>query len=424
MIPRYTHSEIAEIWSDTYRFKTFLKVELAHLRSLEGTLVPKGTANDISKKVKIDPSRIELLERETHHDVIAFITSITEQLTKDESRYFHFGLTSSDIIDTALSLQIRDSLHLITNELELLLDAFSKRIIEHEKTLCIGRSHGIQAEPTSFGIKLLGHYAEFKRRINELKRFMEEDLTAQFSGAIGSYSITSPERELTAAKELGLNVETVSTQVIPRDRHAKLASILALLAQAIERIAVEFRHLQRSEVGEIQEGFSKGQKGSSTMPHKKNPISCENLTGLARVIRSNLQIALDNTILWHERDISHSSAERIYLPDTLGLCYYAIKRLTNTLECLVIDTKRMTENALKNDKYLSSYYLHFLIEYTELSRDQIYPIVQQAAFSEGSLRKVLESKLNLELPDLNEEKIREIYLKHTYTILKRSKILI
>ena len=429
MISRYDKKEISNLWSNHARFETMLEVELAILKSLEGSIVPKGTTDEINKVVTIDVDRIEEIEKETRHDIIAFCTSITEKLSPEVGKFFHYGVTSSDIIDSALTLQIKRSLDQIIPAYEELLSTLMKRAEEAKKTITIGRSHGMFAEPLSFGQKLLGHYCEFARRLEDLKDFYNKELTVQFSGAVGSYTVLTPQNEIDAAKTLGLKVESVSTQVIPRDRIAKLISITSLIGAAIERIAVEIRHLHRSDVAELFEGFAKGQKGSSTMPHKKNPISGENLTGMARMLRSQVQVATDNTILWHERDISHSSAERFMLPDAFGILFYSIKRLTSTVENLVINKEEMSRKVKENFTYLSSFYLHKLIEKTDLKREDLYVVVQKASFDAtdadqfyNSITGQLEKKnLKIDLPRPTFEEIESIFMGHVETVFERVK---
>ena len=438
MIPRYCEEAIATLWSDRQRFTFYLQVELALLQALEkdeSFSIPLGTAEKIRRQASINTSRIEEIERETRHDMIAFCTSISEQLPPEVGRFFHFGVTSSDIIDTTLSLQLKSSLSIILPIFKELLTTLYNRALEMKDVMAMGRSHGMAAEPISFGHKLLGHYCEFSRRYQELSQFATTELTAQFSGAVGNYTILTPAIEAHAASSLGLPVESVSTQIIPRDRIAKLVALNALTAGAIERLAVEIRHLHHSDVGELHEGMGKGQKGSSTMPHKKNPISGENLTGISRVLRSHLSIALENIVLWHERDISHSSAERLYLPDHLGLLYYALKRLNSTVNNLVFHKQKIEEKVQYTSNYLSSYYLHQALKNTNLPREKVYLLVQQAAFkaqnaseSENS-SQLFHQELNdlfkknniaykVSLPD--PEWIKNTYLGDTNEIFTRA----
>ncbi|HAZ14375.1 MAG: adenylosuccinate lyase [Bdellovibrionales bacterium GWA2_49_15] len=432
MIPRYEKSDISIIWADENKFKTYLKVELAILASLEkAQRIPPGVCEKISNTAKIDVARIEEIEKTVKHDIIAFTTSITEKLPPAVGKYFHFGVTSSDIIDTALNLQIKASLDVIFPIFSQTLHALYKRAVELQKVITIGRSHGMYAEPMSFGQKLLGHYSEFSRRYRDLKKIYEEELTTQFSGAVGNYTIVSPELEESATARLGLKCEAVSTQIIPRDRIAKILSCTSLLAAAMERLCVELRHLHRSEVHEFEEGFSKGQKGSSIMPHKKNPISSENLSGLARVLRSHYQLALDNVILWHERDISHSSAERLYLPDHFGLLAYALERLSQTIENGNFLVEEIEGRVWSQYNYLSSYYLHQLIEQTDHKREELYYFVQEAAFQTKAsnrpeaftqaLEAILKkNNIQISLRASTQEEIRRIYLGHTAQIFART----
>ena len=372
------------------------------------------------------------MEQTTKHDVIAFCSSITEQLPNDIGKYFHFGVTSSDIIDTALSLQIKQSLDLILPELKNLMTSIKKIADQTKDIITIGRSHGMFAEPMSFGQKFLSYYCEFQRRLADLEDFYQNQLTGQFSGAVGNYTILNTSIEKEALNSLELKVEPISTQVIPRDRIAKLIGIHSLIGCSIERLAVEIRHLHRSDVNEIQEGFSKDQKGSSTMPHKKNPISCENLTGIARVLRSHQSIAHDNIILWHERDISHSSSERMYLPDNFGLIYYALRRMNSTIKNLVINKENIEQKVFQNFSYLSSYYLHLLIENTSLSRDELYPIIQKVFFKDSNITnlsainksielELIELKISYKIPVLDKKQIKNLFLKETESLWNRIK---
>jgi adenylosuccinate lyase len=431
MIPRYEVKEISQIWTDEEKFKAYLDAELAIMTALEArNLVPKGTAEKIRSKAVINPARIDEIEKVTRHDVIAFCTSITEQLDNETGRYFHFGVTSSDIIDTALTIQIKKSLEIVRQDLVKVLNALKDRSIELKDLITIGRSHGMTAEPLSMGQKFLGFYAEFYRGLEDLDNCIEKQLRSQFSGAVGNYTILSPKDEEVASKALGLKVESLSTQVIPRDRLARIISVGGIIASAIERIATEIRHLHRSEVNELHEGFAKGQKGSSTMPHKKNPIAGENLTGMARVLRSHTIIALENVVLWHERDISHSSTERMYLPDHFGLLSYSLRRLASTITNLNFHNEIIENRVKEQSSYLSSYYLHHLIEKTELSREDLYALVQSAAFKGQELQNaeafhqtlevlLKEKGYSLNLPKPNFAEIKNIYLKAVDDIFSR-----
>lgn len=432
MIPRYEAKEITPIWCDENKFKTFLKIELSLLLALEEKqIIPSGIAKAIKEKAEIRPSRIDEIELVTRHDVIAFCTSITEQLPADIGKYFHYGVTSSDIIDSALTLQLKDSLNVVMKTFDQFLEALKLRAIESKMVMTLGRSHGMYAEPMSFGQKLLGHYAEFKRRRLDLQNFYDHELTIQLSGAVGNYTILTPDIEESVARQLGVRVEDVSTQIIPRDRLAKLISLTSLLANAIERLAVEIRHLHHSDVGEVAEGFRKGQKGSSTMPHKKNPISAENLTGLSRYLRSHLNLALENSILWHERDISHSSAERLYLPDHFGILVYALERFTMTLNLLEIDSDKIEGKVTQHTHYLSSYYLHFLISHCNaLTREDLYSIIQAASFDQLAISNPLnyrefiqnelkKNNIEIKLPSVDTEGLKNIYLKSVDHIFQR-----
>ena len=431
MIPRYQKKAISTLWSEEARLQTFLEVELAILKAQEGEKIPAGTSEQIKEKARIDVKRMEEIERETKHDIIAFCSMVTENIDPKVGKYFHFGVTSSDIIDSAITLMVKRSLDKIFPLFLNLLHTLQARAEEMKDTMCLGRSHGMFAEPMSFGQKLLGHYNEFSRRYLDLQSFYQNELTVQFSGAVGSYTIVTPEAEKKAAEGLGLKVEPLSTQIIPRDRLAKMVHIHALLGSAIERLAVEIRHLHRSEVGELNEGFNKKQKGSSTMPHKKNPISAENLTGMARVLRSHVPLAQENIVLWHERDISHSAGERLYLPDNLGIVYYALERMNDTLKHLVFHKDQIEGKVKTSSTILSSYYLHQLIENSDKTRDELYQIMQTAAFAglktnsseifHQILMEILKKEgIEFALTPPSFKEMKKIFLKHTDEVFARS----
>ena len=378
MIPRYQTDEMAAIWTPEAKFQNWLLIEaeLAAAQEAKGE-VPKGTA-DVIRKAKINIDRIEEIEMETRHDVIAFLTSISEQIG-DAGKYLHRGLTSSDVVDTGFSMLLRDSGLQIHSRLRGLLDVLKRQAQDHKHTLCIGRSHGIHAEPTTFGLKMAGHYSIFNRCLNNLDQAIDNISICALSGAVGTHATCSPDIQETVAKALNLNAETVSTQVIARDRHAMFFSVLGVIGGAIENLATEIRHLQRSEVREVEEFFHTGQKGSSAMPHKRNPVLSENLTGLARIIRSAVTPALENITLWHERDISHSSVERTILPDAIMACDFALKRLTDVMDQLIIYPDRMRANVDALGGLIYSQKVLLALIDAGLSREEAYKIVQKNA---------------------------------------------
>ncbi len=427
MIPRYNVPEIEAIWSDQNRFNRFLVVELALLETLEEfNKIPKETSKHF-KHVTIDPKRISEIEEITRHDVIAFCTSITEQVDQIHARFFHFGVTSSDILDSALSLQIKDSLHIIVSDLEKLILALNNKINETSDLLTIGRSHGMFAEPMVFGQKFLSFEQEFSRRLHDYKNYLAHELTGQLSGAVGNYTILTSEIETRALEKIGLRPEPVSTQVIPRDHVAKLVSIGSLCAAAMERLATEIRLLHHSDVGEVSEGFKKGQKGSSTMPHKKNPISSENISGLARIIKSHFDVAIQNCVLWHERDISHSSAERMILPDHFGLLSYTLRRCTSIIQNLEIHKDKIESKITNSFSFLSSYILHEMILINETSRENLYALIQESSFSSATTDdffnqiKAKCEKENLNFPQsISIEKLKSHYINEFKKIRNRT----
>ncbi len=380
MIERYSTLQMAEIFSEKSRFEFMQEVELtcAEVQAEMG-LIPLAAAKKIRKLAKFQISRILEIEKTTKHDVIAFVSNLAENVGA-EGRFIHFGLTSSDVLDTALSLQLNQGLEVILSEIKKLESTLLKMIDRYKNTLCPGRTHGIFAEVTTFGFKLAGFYEELLRNKNRIINAQKQIRQCKLSGAVGTSSALPLEFEMFVAKKLKLSVEPFATQVIPRDRHAEVITSLAFLFSGLDRLAIELRHLQRSEVSEVIEGFTPGQKGSSAMPHKKNPISGENISGLARLMKSYSQAALDNIGLWHERDISHSSVERVLFPDVFHLSHYGLQRMQNLLAGLYVDEKRMLENTHQLGGVLySSHLLLHLVEKKNLSRESAYQIVQAAA---------------------------------------------
>ena len=379
MIERYTRKEIKKIWEDYNRYSIWLEIELAAAEAMEKLkIIPKGVVKKVKSKAKINPKRILQIEERVKHDIIAFLTSITEK-AGSEARYLHKGMTSSDVLDTCFNIQLKQSGKILLNDINNLLQSIKKQAVKHKYTLCIGRSHGIHAEPITFGLKMLTFYQEFLRNKRRLENSIEEISTCAISGAVGTFANIDPRVESYVARKLKLNIEPVSTQVIPRDRHAQFFSTLGIIASSIERFAVEIRHLQRTEVLEVEEFFGKDQKGSSAMPHKKNPILSENLTGLARLIRSSVIPAFENVALWHERDISHSAVERNIGPDATTALDFALHRLSNVVKNLNVYPKKMRENLeITNGIFFSQ---RVLLELTTVgfTREQAYEIVQKNA---------------------------------------------
>ena len=379
MIPRYSREQLVKIWTPNNKFKIWLNIEiLACEAQCELGIIPKNSLKIIKKKADFQVERIDTIEKEVKHDVIAFLTNLAENVGID-SRFIHQGMTSSDVLDTCLSVQMKQSCKIIISELRELIEIIREKAIEHKNTICIGRSHGIYAEPTTFGLKLLKVYAEFKRNLKRLIEAEKNISVCAISGAVGTFANIDPFVEQYVAKKLGLRPEPISTQVIPRDRHAHLFSIIGVLASSIENISIEIRHLQRSEVNEVQEFFLKTQKGSSAMPHKKNPILSENLTGISRIIRSSVIPLMENISLWHERDISHSSVERIVCPDALILIDFSLNRLKGVIKNLVVNQKKMKLNLMNTNGLYNSQ--RVLLELTKkgVSREKAYRIVQSVA---------------------------------------------
>ena len=385
MIARYSRPEMAAIFAPETRLGIWLDVELAAAEAMVAIgAIPAEPVRTLSAAIAanrarlIDPARVEEIEAVTRHDVIAFLTHV-EQVCGVEARFLHLGLTSSDLLDTTLAIQLERASDQILVQIDALLEALERRAFEHKRTPTIGRSHGIQAEPTSFGLKLAGHFAEFNRGRRRMVQGRYEIMTCSMSGAVGTFANLDPRVETMVAQRFGLRPEPVSTQVIPRDRHAAFTAALALLASSIERLATEIRHLQRSEVGEAEEPFAVGQKGSSAMPHKRNPVLSENLTGLARMVRAAIVPALENVTLWHERDISHSSVERVMLPDACILTDFALHRLGRLVDGLVVYPERMRRNLDASQGLYSSQRVLLALTETGLPRQEAYEIVQRQA---------------------------------------------
>lgn len=387
MIDRYTRPEMGQIWTLENRYRAWLEVELAVCEGwAELGRIPAEAVDVIRRKAVIDVDRIQEIEQTTRHDVIAFLTSLEEKIGP-EARYIHLGCTSSDIVDTANGYLFLQAGKLILADMETLLASLRRLAEKYKGVLCMGRTHGIHAEPTSFGLKMVGFYAEFARHLERVKAGLESVRVGKLSGAVGTYAFLSPELEAGALKRLGLEVDPHSTQIVQRDRYAHFFTSLAILAGGVERLCVELRHLQRTEVLEVEEGFGKGQKGSSAMPHKKNPISAENMCGLARLLRGNALASLENQALWHERDISHSSVERVIMPDSTILADYILNRLARLLDGLVVKPERMQENMDRSfGLYFSQRVLTALIA-TGMPRQQAYEAVQRLAMQSWESRR-------------------------------------
>lgn len=427
MIPRYTRPEMAEIWSPETRFGIWLEIETLAAEAMENLgLIPEGVTKAVRERGAFEVDRIDAIEREVKHDVIAFLTNVAEHVG-DEARFLHKGMTSSDVLDTCLSVQLVRAADLLLTGLDRVLGALETRAREHKLTPTIGRSHGIHAEPTTFGIKLATFHAEFQRARTRLLLAREEVATCAISGAVGTFANIDPAIEAHVAAKLGLAIEPVSTQIIPRDRHAMYFAVLGVIASSVERLATEVRHLQRTEVLEAEEFFSPGQKGSSAMPHKRNPVLTENLTGLARLVRSAVTPALENVALWHERDISHSSVERGIGPDATIHLDFALHRLAGVVENLVVYPEKMLRTiesmgGLHNSQRI----LLALIEHG-VSREDAYSLVQRNAMrtwrGEGNLLDLLKADpdVTAKLTDAELEALfdLEYHFKHVNTIFER-----
>ncbi len=415
MIPRYTRKEAADVWAPQTRFKIMFEIE-AHAADAMADLgvIPKEAARVIWEKGRDaiwDADRIDEIEREVKHDVIAFLTHVTE-IVGPEARFLHQGMTSSDVNDTTLAVQLVRATDLLIEDVDLVLAALKRRAYEHRRTPTVGRSHGIHAEPTTFGLKLAGHYAEFQRAKERLAMAKFEIATCAISGAVGTFANVAPEVEAYVADKKGLAVEPVSTQVIPRDRHAAYFAALAVVASSIERLAVEIRHLQRTEVLEAEEPFDVGQKGSSAMPHKRNPILTENLTGLARLVRSAVTPAMENVALWHERDISHSSVERGICPDACVHLDFALRRLAGVVERLVVYPENMAKNLDRLGGLVHSQRVLLGLTQKGLSREASYAAVQRNAMKvwrgEGNFLDFLKADPEITLSDAELEQLFDL----------------
>jgi adenylosuccinate lyase len=430
MIPRYARPEMTAIWSPEEKFRIWFEIEAYAADALADLgVIPKDAAAKVWEKgrdAKFDIARIDEIERETKHDVIAFLTHLSE-IVGPEARFVHQGMTSSDVLDTCLSVQLKRAADILIADVDALLAALKRRAIEHKNSVTIGRSHGIHAEPTTFGVKLAGFYVEFERCKQRLITAREEISVCAISGAVGTFANIDPRVEAHVAQKLGLKVEPVSTQVIPRDRHAAYFAALGIVASSIERLATEIRHLQRTEVLEAEEYFSEGQKGSSAMPHKRNPVLTENLTGLARMVRAYVAPAMEDVALWHERDISHSSVERYIGPDATITLDFALARMTGVIEKLIVYPARMKENLERTHGLVHSQRVLLALTQAGLAREASYKLVQKNAMrawnGEGALLDLLKADKDVTraLSPAQLESLFDLdyHLKHVDTIFDR-----
>ena len=425
MIPRYARPEMVNIWEPETRFSIWLDIETHAMDAMADLgIVPAEATKAVREKGAFDVNRIDEIEREVKHDVIAFLTSLAEHVG-EEARFVHQGMTSSDVLDTCFNVQLTRASDILLADLDALLAALKTRAMEHKMTPCIGRSHGIHAEPTTFGLKLAQAYAEFERCKNRLLAAREEIAVCAISGAVGTFANIDPAVEAHVAKAMGLSVEPISTQVIPRDRHAMFFATLGVIASTMERLAVEIRHLQRTEVLEAEEYFSPGQKGSSAMPHKRNPVLTENLTGLARLVRGMALPAMENVALWHERDISHSSVERMIGPDATITLDFALARLTGVVEKLVVYPDRMQKNLDLLGGLVHSQRVLLALTQAGTSREDAYRIVQQNAMpvwrGEGQFLELLKADKEVTLSDEELEALFNLdyHFKHVDDIFAR-----
>jgi adenylosuccinate lyase len=427
MIPRYSRPKMSAIWEAENRFRIWFDIEAHACDALAAAgIIPKEAAQAIRAKGKWEIARIDEIERQIHHDVLAFLTNLSEHIGP-EARFLHQGMTSSDVLDTCLALQLKQAADILLADLDALLGVLKRRAIEHKHTITIGRSHGIHAEPTSFGVKLAGFYAEFARGRARLEAAKDEIATCAISGAIGTFANVPPGIEDYVAQKLGLKPEPVSTQIIPRDRHAMFFATLGVIASSVERLALEIRHLQRTEVREAEEYFAPEQKGSSAMPHKRNPVLSENLTGLARLVRATVVPALENVALWHERDISHSSVERVNAPDATIALDFALARLTTVIDKLIVYPEAMKRNLEKLGGLHNSQRVLLALTQAGMSREDAYRAVQRNAMlvweGKGEFRSLLKADKEVAKrlsPALIDAQFDDAYhLKHVDTIFTR-----
>ena len=427
MIKRYTYPEMGKIWSQENRYQKWLDVELAVCEvQAERGVIPHEAWDEIKSKADFDSRRIDEIEATVKHDVIAFLTSVAEKVGP-ASRYIHLGMTSSDVLDTATSLQLKEAGELLIKDMKQLREVLGRRAVEFKDTVCIGRSHGVHAEPTTFGLKLALWYDESRRNIHRLEEAVKTISVGKISGAVGTFAHLDPEVEERVCEKLGLKPAPISTQVVQRDRHAFYLVTLAVIAASLEKIAVEIRHLQRTEVLEAEEFFSKGQKGSSAMPHKRNPITCERIAGLARVVRSNAMAGLENVALWHERDISHSSVERVILPDSTILLDYMLRKTTDLIDKLLVYPDKMKANLNLTNGLIFSQTLMLALVRKGLTREEAYKVVQNKAMEcwksnqrfidavkkDNDIRKILSQKEIEDCFDLN------VHLRNVNRIFQR-----
>ena len=424
---RYTHPEMGHLWSEQEKFETWLLVEIAAAEAMatEG-IVPAEAVQEIKKKAGFSIDRIDAIEREVKHDVVAFTQAVAETVG-EAGRWIHFGLTSSDVVDTALALRLRDAADLILADVDALQDVLRSRAADHKRTLMVGRTHGVHAEPMTFGLKLALWYAEVERSRERVARARETVAVGKLSGAVGTFAHLPPSIEEKVCRSLGLKPAPISSQILGRDRHAEMLGALAILASTLDRIAVEIRSLQRTEIREVEEFFDRNQKGSSSMPHKRNPVNCEQVSGLARVIRGNFQAALENIPLWHERDISHSSAERMILPSSFILTDHILRKITQIVDNLIVYPERMRENLESMRGLVFSGQVLLELARRGLSRDEAYRIVQRHAMAvwsgQSDFRSLLgkdpDVQAKLSPKDLDDTFDYESQIRQVDTIFQR-----